>query len=267
MKSILVVYLISVYDKREYLTNFINHYTNFTPGKEHDLLICFKNFKKDDPIFESNQLKKIKHIKYLDNNNFNDFDWGSYERIAKAYNDKIIFFMNCHSYPIKNNWLYYFANNYDDNTVLGPGGSFESMVNSALNGIHTKNKIKSYFYALANLYKFPIFPNPHLRSNCFMISSESFLKLKFNKKYKYKKIGTWINESGREGMTNYLKKQKFKIYVINSDGLKFDETGWSDSDTYACKNQDKLIISDKFSRIFDNSSTEEREKIKKYIWG
>ena len=42
MKSILVVYLISVYDKREYLTNFINHYTNFTPGKEHDLLICFK---------------------------------------------------------------------------------------------------------------------------------------------------------------------------------------------------------------------------------
>ena len=70
----------------------------------HDLLICFKNFKKDDPIFDFDQLKELKHIKF-DNNNFNDFDWGSYERIAKTYSDKIIFFMNCHSYPVKNNWL------------------------------------------------------------------------------------------------------------------------------------------------------------------
>ncbi len=267
MKNIIVVYLISIYDKREYLLNFIKNYKNFNSGEAHDLLICFKNFKKDDPIFDFDQLKELKHIKFFDNNNFNDFDWGSYERIAKTYSDKIIFFMNCHSYPVKNNWLKTFAENYDDKSIIGPGGSFESMVNSALNGIHTNDKFKSYLYALSNFLKFPMFPNPHLRSNCFMILSNNFLKFNLNKKYKHKKIGTWINESGRNGMTNFFKKKKFKIYVVNSDGLKFSEVNWPKSDTYACKNQDKLIISDKFSRIFHNADSIQRERIKDYIWG
>ena len=61
--------------------------------------------------------------------------------------------MNCHSYPVKNNWLKTFAENYDDKSIIGPGGSFESMVNSALNGIHTNDKFKSYLYALSNFFK------------------------------------------------------------------------------------------------------------------
>jgi len=267
MKDILVVYLISTYDKREYLVDFLNHYINFKSGAKHELLICFKNFKTDDKIFKYKKLKLVNYIKYLDNNNFNDFDWGSYKRIAKKYKDKIIFFMNCHSYPIKNKWLSYFVNNYEENTLLGPAGSFESMVNSSLNGVHTKNKFKSYLYALSNFLYFPLFPNPHIRSNCFMISSKNFLNLNLNIKFKNKKIGTWINESGRKGMTNFFKKKKFKFFVINSDGKKFEDTEWSLSQTYACDNQSKLIISDKFSRNFEKAELKEKEKIKKYVWG
>lgn len=267
MKNLLVVYLISIYDKREYLKNFLEHYKNFKSGEEHKLLICFKNFENNDTIFECKKLQSVNYIKYLDNNDFNDFDWGSYRRISKIYKDEVIFFMNCHSYPLKNNWLSCFVKNYEDNSILGPAGSLESMVNSALKGIHVKNKFKSYFYALSNFIHFPLFPNPHIRSNCFMISSKNFLSLKLNTKYKYKKIGTWINESGRKGMTNYFKKKKFKIYVINSDGKKFEKNNWILSQTYACGNQSKLIISDKFSRLYDKAEYKEKEKIKKYVWG
>ena len=59
----------------------------------------------------------------------------------------------------------------------------------------------------------------------------------------------------------------FQIYVINSDGLRFDECEWNKSETYACNNQNKLIISDKFTRIFSNADYNIKKIIKKNIWG
>ena len=84
-----------------------------------------------------------------------------------------------------------------------------------------------------------------------MISAENFLKLNFNQKYKYKKKGTWINESGRNGMTNQLKKKKFNIFIVNSDGKKFYENEWHLSKTYAL-GQSKLILEINFLKFFEN---------------
>ena len=266
MNKFIVVYLISAYDNRENLKQFINNYLKFDAGSKHELVICFKNFDKQDDIFKIGELKLINYTEFLDNNKFNDYDWGSYRRISKKYYDKIIFFMNCHCRPLVNNWLRHFKNNYTEKTLLGPAGSYESMVNSALKGKHSKSKIKSIFYAISNLVDFPLFPNPHIRSNCFMISASNFLDLKLNKFYKYKKKGTWINESGRMGMTNQLKRKKFNIYVINSDGNKFKENEWQKSDTYALNKQSKLIIEDKFSLIFKNKKDNERLNFQNSIW-
>ena len=266
MSKLVVVYLISAYDNRENLKQFINHYLNFDAGSKHELIICFKNFDEKDKIFQTPELKQIKYKKFLDNNKFNDYDWGSYRRVSKENLDKIIFFMNCHCRPLVNNWLKLFENNYVEGSLLGPAGSYESMVNSALKGKHTKSKLKSIVYAISNFIDFPIFPNPHIRSNCFMISASNFLDLEFNKNYKFKKKGTWINESGRKGMTNQLKKKKFDIYVINSDGHKFKENKWHLSETYALNQQSKLIIGDKFSTIYAKKSIEDQLSFQNHIW-
>ena len=50
-------------------------------------------------------LKKLKHLKFIDPGKKNDWDFGSYGRVAKKYSSRIIFFMNSHSYPICENWL------------------------------------------------------------------------------------------------------------------------------------------------------------------
>ncbi len=267
MKKFLVVYLISIYDDRNNLKNFIKHYKFFKSGYEHDLLICFKDFDKNDPIFSIKELDNLDFIKYEDHNIYNDYDWGSYSRISNRYSDRIIFFMNCHSYPIVNNWLKEFVLNYDDNFILGPAGSYESITSNWFKGNVSNSFLYSILYGCLNLINFPLYPNPHLRSNCFMISAKNFKKLILNQKFKYKKLGTWLNESGRNGMTKQSKKLKFNIYVINSDSKKFEINNWIDSQTYALGNQDKLIISDKFSRIYKNASFVEKKKITKNIWG
>ncbi len=267
MTKILVVYLISAYDDRRNLEKFIENYKKNKSGCAHDLLICFKNFNTKDSIFKLKKLKNLKYIKYKDNNNFNDFDWGSYLRVAKKFNDKIILFMNCHSYPIIDNWLKILVNNYSSDSLIGPSGSYESHVNNSFSKLLNINFIRSLIYAFSNFIDFPIFPNPHIRSNCFMISSKNFQKLKLTKKYKYKKKGTWINESGRYGMSKQLKQKKFRLFVINSDGKKFDQLDWKKSNTYAITNQSKLIISDKYSRIYENSNSRKKKLIREIVWG
>lgn len=266
MKKFLVVYLISIYDDRHNLENFIKHYKLFKSGYEHELLICFKNFDKNDPIFNIEGLDNLNFIKYEDYNDYNDYDWGSYLRISNSYSDRIIFFMNCHSYPIVDNWLKKFVLNYNDNFILGPSGSYESITSSWFKGNFSNNFLYSIIYGFLNLKNFPLYPNPHLRSNCFMISAKNYKNLILNQKFKYKKIGTWLNESGRNGMTKQAKKLKMQVFVVNSDGKKFEVSNWIFSKTYAMDNQDKLIISDKFSRVYEKGSNIEKKKITKNIW-
>ena len=267
MTNVLVAYLISVYDDRQNLVNFIKHYKKYKSGCSHDLLICFKNFNSDDDIFNIKELNDVKVIKFIDNNDFNDYDWGSYLRIAKEYNEKKILFMNCHSYPLINNWLNIFVQYYKENTLIGSSGSYESQVNISFSKLLNINYIKSIIFAVSNFVDFPLFPNPHIRSNCFMISSKNFQSLKLTKKYKYKKKATWINESGRYGMSNQLKKKKINLFVVNSDGKLFDYFDWKNSETYATGKQSKLIISDKYSRIYNETNDEKKKLIRKNVWG
>ena len=253
MKEILVVYLISIYDNKNCLEKFIKHYQKFNAGCKHKLLICFKNFTVNDPILSSKFLRPVDYKPYIDSKNYNDFDWGSYKRIASEHPDKIIFFMNCHSYPIVNNWLKLFKKNFTENVVLGPGGSYESLTTGEFKNYYKNGILKSFINSISNFFYFPLFPNPHLRSNCFMINATDFLLLKFGNKYKFKKKGTWIKESGRNSMYRQLKNLGYEIYIVNSDGNIFDEKKWKFSRTFCLGNQEKLIISDKFSRKYESS--------------
>ena len=266
-KKIIVNYLISKYDNKNNLKNFFFYYKKFNAGYPHKLIITFKNFEKNDKIFNFNCLKFNKHEKFIDYKLFNDFDWGSYKRLAEKFQSSIFFFMNCHSYPIKKNWLKYFVKNYKKNSLLGPAGSYESLSSEALKGAYSKNRIKSLKYFFTNFIYFPIFPNPHVRSSSFMISGKNFLNLELNKKYRFKKFGTWINESGRNGMTNNFKNKGFKYYIINSDGKKFFKNNWKLSETFCYKEQSKLLISDKFSRLYKKSSKLKKKIIEKKVWG
>ena len=68
-------------------------------------------------------------------------------------------------------------------------------------------------------------------------------------------------------MTNQLKRKNFNILVVNSEGKAFIEKDWNKSNTYAINDQSKLIISDKYSRIYDNSNETEKLKISQQVWG
>ena len=74
-------------------------------------------------------------------------------------------------------------------------------------------------------------------------------------------------ESGKNGLTNYFKKKKFDILVVNSDGNKFKENEWMYSETYHYQKQSKNIISDKYTRNYLKLNLNEKKISKSKIWG
>ena len=68
-------------------------------------------------------------------------------------------------------------------------------------------------------------------------------------------------------MTNYFKKKKFNVYVVNSDGIKFTENKWKDSQTYNYSDKNKSIISDKHIRKYHSLDKIEKLRCQISTWG
>ena len=68
-------------------------------------------------------------------------------------------------------------------------------------------------------------------------------------------------------MTNHFKKKNFNIYVVNSDGNKFDENNWKSSETYNYFKKSKSIISDKHTRKYEALNEEDKLISRLKVWG
>ena len=92
IKKPLISYLFTKFDKMDSLINFKENYLKHDSGHIHDLLICFKLFKEEDLRVVKENLKELDYIPFIDEETKNDYDFGSYKRIAEKYKDRDIFF-------------------------------------------------------------------------------------------------------------------------------------------------------------------------------
>lgn len=264
-KKILVCYLITKFDNEDTLLTFLKNYRNFTSGYPHELLICFKLFNNEKLKIFRRLLTNINYTEFIDEYFENDFDLGSYSRVALKYSSRHIFFLNSYSYPICDDWLKIIIKNYDENSILATSASYESLLSSV-----KLKKIYKIFHYLIKLiqYKkfFYPFPNPHIRTTGFLIKGSEYSKFMNNKLIK-SKIDAWKIESGKYSLTNYFKSLNYNIFVINSDGKKFLEKDWKKSQTYNYSDQNKSIISDRHIRKYHNLNTIEKLKFQDDTWG
>jgi len=264
-KKILVCYLFTSFDNKQSFTNFLRYYKINTAGINHTLLICFKLLNKQKILFFRNKLRSIKYIEFIDPVLFNDFDFGSYKRVSEKYRSHTIFFLNSHSYPLKKNWLKKLLYYYKEKTLIGTSASYESLLTSLK--FKKIYKIISFLIRLIRYKKkFKTFPNPHIRTSSFLIKGEDFISFIKNKKITNKE-DAWFTESGLNGLTNYFKRKKYDIFVINSDGLKFTENNWMLSETYNYSKQSKSLISDKHTRKYLKLSNQKRLSASCTSWG
>ncbi|WP_440653615.1 hypothetical protein [Candidatus Pelagibacter sp. HIMB1506] len=252
----------------EYLNRFLDKYNQFSSGLDHDLLICFKQFRDKNLIEDWKKKISNPFIEFDDSNQPNDFDIGSYIRIAKAFPERYTLFLDTHTRPNSDNWLKIFANHYKPKSILGATASYSSLSSQFLNLYYKQHTIfQQIRWGLNHLINVQLFPNPHIRTTAFFILAKDLVDLNFDISGFTKKIATNYFEGGRKGLSNKLKKNGFELLLVNSDNNVFSVSQWPKSETYCLDNQDKLLFIDNRTEEYKNSDELTKKKMAKFTWG
>ena len=282
--KIILCYHWSPYQNITALKKFIKHYKKYKAGIKHNLLICFKNLeKKKIKLIQKKYLTNLEYTLFIDPEKKNDFDFGSYLRVAKKYPRSKIFFCNSQSNPIVNKWLYKIDRKFKNKTIIACFGSYQSLSSNSL----YRNQSDNYFIFFCKIIYFHLyfkrFPNPHLRSSAFYMKARDFIEYMKDKiisaapiiregdKHSYAwykgKFDIFKMESGRSSLTEYFKKKNYKLFVINSKGDLYSEANWRDSNTYATNDQKYRMFLDKHTTKFSKLTKKQKKNFQKTVWG
>ena len=96
---------------------------------------------------------------------------------------------------------------------------------------------------------FPYFPNPHLRSNCFLINRKLLLGLGF--RLEPTKIDCNRFESGVASLSGVLQRKGKKLMLVGADGHGYDVPDWPNSGTFRLGEQQNLLFGDNQTRSYE----------------
>ena len=254
-----VAYLINGDEQNieESIVNFSSSYMKYSSGIEHELYLLIKNRQKNnfDKIINDSFVDCNYKIMPVDNEGF---DIGAYYQFAKQVDAKYIFLINTNSFLLTNNWLKKVSIGIEkDIDLVGTSASYEQL--------KLKNKNDNNFFAK--------FPNPHIRTNGFMIKRKLFIDIvnnylnKIQKKNFLTKLDTYRFESGKIGLTSYLLNNNFKISLIGANGRLYNVKNWPVSNTFRLNEQENLLISDRQTRFYDSLQYQKKKYFNYISWG
>jgi glycosyltransferase involved in cell wall biosynthesis len=108
------------------------------------------------------------------------------------------------------------------------------------------------------------FPNPHIRSNGFMVSRELLLE--------FRGMGSTKNdcmhfESGPNGLTNRAFEKGLSVVLVGADGIGYAPEEWPASKTFRLENQQNLMASDNQVSGYGCMPEPERQILAYMTWG
>src|SRR3954453_4696434 len=77
---------------------------------------------------------------------------------------------------------------------------------------------------------FPAHPNPHLRTNGFLLSRELLLRLEGSRVFS--KRAAFLFESGMNSMTNQILQRGLQVFIVGRDGKAYAPAQWPVSGTF-----------------------------------
>ncbi|MDI1299683.1 glycosyltransferase family 2 protein [Methylotenera sp.] len=284
MKELCVVHLVRAQNGIEPFRRFLVSYQLNHGGINHDFLLVFKGFSQSSDLKAYREI--LKPFQYL-SLEIPDagFDLTAYFKAAEVFGNQYRFFcfLNSFSEVLDANWLkkLYQHSLNSEVGLVGASGSWQS------HNINFKSKIKVIFdydgpFASKAFWKkcivllvesvkhtliridFPPFPNPHIRTNAFLISSSLINTIKMNpilSKYDAYKV-----ESGYEGLSQQIMRMGKKILIIGKDGKAYKKEGWNKSQTFWQSNQDNLLVADNQTRDYQYGSLGRRRYLSMSAW-
>jgi hypothetical protein len=112
---------------------------------------------------------------------------------------------------------------------------------------------------------FPAFPNPHVRSNGFLIDRSRLTEFDFGALVS--KLDCCGFESGAASLTRRIRAAGLAAVVVGKDGRRYDVADWWKSGTFRLADQENLLLTDNQSRGWTAMSAGSRETHVRMTWG
>lgn len=269
MSGVTVVYLAREKSGFAACERFLRSYRELPAGMGHELLVIFKGFKSD-PL-KSEWGRSLEEFKpRIIRINDVGFDLRAYGAAAMACATPYLVLLNSFSELLAGDWL---AKMYD--AVRAPGiglagatGSWESMYSNAIEDCQSVRLPKRFLCRLrATSCKvfFPPFPNPHLRTNAFIISREVIGKV-WPAPILLKR-SAYLFENGKRSMLRRVAEAGLKTVVVDKHGRAHESSAWPESLTFRQGAQENLLVADNQTRLYSEADTGLRKLLSRRAWG
>jgi hypothetical protein len=273
MNDLCLVYLARARTGIAPFQRFLDSLRRFPPGMPHDFVIVFKGFSDSSEIARWQTLAEGLAPQQLLMSDFG-FDLRAYGLAARKHHNPWFCFLNSYSEPLAENWLAKMFAIARGNGVglVGATGSLESMYSNALLerdaaplplSIVSALRYKLRTWLCSRL--FLPFPNPHIRTNAFILSREVMLRI-WPRLILFKR-SAYLFENGRNCMTRRVEHLQLKALIVGKDGLGYEQNSWHKSRTFRQGTQENILVADNQTRLYDSADPATRARLSKLAWG
>lgn len=232
------------YDFGEFV-RFANSYNKYSAGIEHELVVVVKGLEEIAPTDESYLGRYRELLPRATFIPFGDvlFDLGCYAWIAKALTQKYVCFLNSRSEILADEWLAKFV----EAVQVCPRAGIVGATGSWQEGLGLR------------------FPNPHIRTNGFLMRRTHFLKYAEGWKFDTKEACNNF-EHGPKGLSRQLERDGYELYVVDCDGKSYPRSEWVNSRTWRTSQQERLLLGDNRTREYHEVDEPSRRFLVGVTW-
>jgi hypothetical protein len=298
-----VVYLYRFAEGEGPVRRFLDSYRRYPAGLAHDLHVILKGFPDRSAVNSACALFTPLPINAIEVDDAG-YDIGSYFAAARAVANPQLLFLNTFSEILAESWLSHFdhAHSMPGVGIVGATGSWQSIrtvyeakflrilrhpsrllwrhsgsaasapekeydaddLNDRVDVGYITYKLGRISLYPLRMYQFSRHPNPHIRSNAFMIRRDVFLSLRAAALKT--KVDAYRFESGRHSMTRQIIASGLQPAVVDRDGRVYSIAEWRSSSTFWIDLQANLLVADNQTRRYDVSNLDRQQLLKNYAW-
>jgi hypothetical protein len=297
-----LVHLVRAANELAPLRSFLESYRDHSAGVDHNLVLAMKGFESRAAATPALDLAHglQAEVRFLADEGL---DIDSYAHLARELRRERYCFMNSYCTVLADDWLAKLDAALSQPTagLVGATGSWASPrsqalyargVPSAYRAVFPDRKwMNRQFRALRrerseigrgrpaalrdgmNTWRatiqaarsFPPFPSPHLRTNAFMISGHVLARLRLRQARR--KLHAYQLESGRNSITRQILRLGLRVLVVDAQGTAFEPDDWHESKTFWQHDQERLLVADNQTEVYDRGDRDRRAMLARYAWG
>lgn len=240
--TVAVIHLVREANGAAALQSFLDAYKRNT---DQPLTLACKGFRDGDVAPAGSFIERTIMLPDV------GFDIGSYRRAALEVDTDHVCFLNSFSRPWVNGWLdmLLYAIQMPETGIAGATGSWEGVEGAP-------------------------FPNPHIRSNAFVMRRDVFLSLDLPEPQT--KMDACLLEAGPRSITRQIRARGLRALICNADdeiwSLDYDPPWGADehpreSCTFRWGGQEKLLVADNRTDAYTQAPPDERAHLERMAWG